>query len=60
MENFQNELEELVDKWLEEGDTPDSMISDLKAEVKRLQDVISEANREAGKSFDENGEDEDA
>ena len=36
MNNFQDELESLVDKWLENGDTPESMISDLQGEIDRL------------------------
>ena len=36
MNNFQDELHALVDKWVEEGDDPDSMISDLESEIARL------------------------
>jgi hypothetical protein len=36
MNNFQDELRVLVDKWLEDGDATDDMISDLESEITRL------------------------
>jgi len=36
MNNFQDELRVLVDKWLEEGDATDDMISALESEITKL------------------------
>jgi hypothetical protein len=36
MGNFQDELHDLVDKWVAQGDDPESMISDLESEIARL------------------------
>ena len=46
VENFQDELEALVDKWIEEGDLPENMIGDLQGEIERLRLVAKE--REEG------------
>ena len=42
MDNFQDQLETLVDKWIEEGDLPENMISDLQGEIERLRLVAKE------------------
>ena len=39
MANFQDELHDLVDKWIAKGDIPESMISDLEGEIVRLKDI---------------------
>jgi len=33
---FQDELQELVDKWIEEGDATDDMISELESVITKL------------------------
>ncbi len=39
MGNFQDELQALVTLWLDRGDQPDSMISDLESEIARLKEI---------------------